>query len=675
MLYHLGLPVQTESNGGYMPQGLITHQLQALRYAFVAILPYVMVTMLGTLAFQLLKLFFPLEGYLLDTIFNTVVLLQKMLPVVLSLSIAFYTAGSLNLGRHIAIMMSVTVFVILESIVLTNQGKAISLTNIHAVLAFFTPIITCHILHRSILALTRNHRYSQVSNEVSKAFHLLWPSIIACFLSILIMLTLYSVSHQVVEFLAQKMPQWQPYTALWIKAIFSHLSWSIGIHGDHAHSMLFDRSFYHLSLQANLSYKNFYDLFVIYGGSGACLSLLISIGLFSKARHSRKIAALAAPFSLFNISELIIYGLPIVFNRHLFLPFILVPIVNLTIASAILPWLQIDFVYQNIPWTTPIFINAYLATDGNWIALLLQASLLALGVLIYRPFVSRYEGLEQYSGDLNNLYAKLNITQHLGDNLQLQHWRTQEDYARERSHTRETIELIKNNELFLVYQPIINLSNLTCEKFEVLLRLRTDSGIYPSETLMKSLEKANIATTVDWWITEQIAQLLTDQPSDLPTLSININPKTLNYDPAVDALISSLKGKDICIEIIERELPERKKIKQNIQRLRDVGFSVAMDDFGTGCANLEGLIYAPVDLIKIDREFLLAAQSSDSGLKIYTSICKLAQELGLQVVAEGVETEAQLTLVKQAGVHLVQGWYFSKAVSWDEALDYYRQNH
>jgi hypothetical protein len=59
MLYHLGLPVQTESNGGYMPQGLLTHQLQALHYAFVAILPYVMVTMLGTLAFQLLKLFFP----------------------------------------------------------------------------------------------------------------------------------------------------------------------------------------------------------------------------------------------------------------------------------------------------------------------------------------------------------------------------------------------------------------------------------------------------------------------------------------------------------------------------------------------------------------------------------------------------------------------------------------
>ena len=131
----------------------------------------------------------------------------------------------------------------------------------------------------------------------------------------------------------------------------------------------------------------FKDTFGVMGGSGNTLALLIAIYLFSRKADYRDIAKLATAPCLFNISEPIIFGLPIVFNPVLIIPFVLSPVISLTTAYYATAWGWIDHVTVQIPWTTPPIISGFLATGGDWRASVLQALLIAVTVCFYLPFL------------------------------------------------------------------------------------------------------------------------------------------------------------------------------------------------------------------------------------------------------------------------------------------------
>lgn len=140
-----------------------------------------------------------------------------------------------------------------------------------------------------------------------------------------------------------------------------------------------------------------YDAFGNYGGSGMTLGLIIAIFIFSRQRDQKDIAKLSLAPGLFNINESVIFGLPIVLNPILIVPFVGVPVVNLVLSTiatnmGIIPYTT----GVSLPWTTPIGFSGYLST-GSVMAGVWQIGLLLLGCIIYYPFIKMLD--KQYLKD------------------------------------------------------------------------------------------------------------------------------------------------------------------------------------------------------------------------------------------------------------------------------------
>ncbi|MCB5240011.1 PTS sugar transporter subunit IIC [Niallia alba] len=134
----------------------------------------------------------------------------------------------------------------------------------------------------------------------------------------------------------------------------------------------------------NMAFK---DTFAVMGGSGNTISLLIAIFIFSRRKDYKDISKMSLTPSIFNISEPIIFGLPIVFNPMLIIPFVLAPIFSLTVAYFATAVGLINHVVVQTPWTTPPIISGFLATGGDWRASVLQLLIIIITVFIYLPFL------------------------------------------------------------------------------------------------------------------------------------------------------------------------------------------------------------------------------------------------------------------------------------------------
>ncbi len=192
--------------------------------------------------------------------------------------------------------------------------------------------------------------------------------------------------------------------AAMVIAILNHLLWFLGLHGPNILEPVM-QAVYLPALEANISAfasgqaipyivtKPFFDTFVYMGGSGTTICLIIAIYIASKRKHHRYLANMGAPTGLFNINEPIIFGLPIVLNPVFFIPFILTPLVltifsYLTTAAGIIPR-----TIAMVPWTTPPIISGFLAT-GSWRGAAQQIVNIAIGIVIYMPFIIMAERLE-----------------------------------------------------------------------------------------------------------------------------------------------------------------------------------------------------------------------------------------------------------------------------------------
>ncbi|MFT8917824.1 MAG: PTS transporter subunit EIIC [Oenococcus sp.] len=133
--------------------------------------------------------------------------------------------------------------------------------------------------------------------------------------------------------------------------------------------------------------NTFRDTFGMIGGTGSTLCLLIAIFIFSRNRVSKNVASLASAPGIFNINEPVIFGYPIVFNIPMMIPFVLQPVIGILIAYFFTTIGWMSRVVVLIPWTTPPLLSAYLATAGDWRAVLVQLLIIILGVLFYIPFM------------------------------------------------------------------------------------------------------------------------------------------------------------------------------------------------------------------------------------------------------------------------------------------------
>jgi diguanylate cyclase (GGDEF)-like protein len=250
-----------------------------------------------------------------------------------------------------------------------------------------------------------------------------------------------------------------------------------------------------------------------------------------------------------------------------------------------------------------------------------------------------------------------------------------------RSELRNDIELhlqsvIENGALTLHYQPEVDMRTGEILATEALVRWQHPTrGLLSPDSFIGVAESINLAGELGRWVMRaacaEFARWRAHGVGHDVVLRINVSPVQLVSDGFVDSVAGiideyGLKGDSVCLEITESVVVQDiKTTRVTIAELKEVGVQVAIDDFGTGYSVLSHLKSLPVDTLKIDRGFVRELGSNPGDLAIVRAIIALAEAFGLELVAEGVETEeAAMTLLRH-GCHRAQGFLLSRPVAGD----------
>ena len=481
-----------------------------------------------------------------------------------------------------------------------------------------------------------------------------------------------------------------PYGSGLFVTLMNSLLWFFGIHGVYAMQPLFDALDQAVALNGAalaagepvlyLLNNGLLGSFAFIGGSGATLCLLLAILLFSKSQSMRLLAVASLPLSLFNVSEVLLFGLPIILNPRLFIPFLLVPAFNAMVALMVVQLGWVSPAVASVPFTAPVLLNAYLSTHGDVAAVVLQIVLLGAGTLVYAPYV---RAIHRQSSDGGTVYLKsLDMTfRGLEEKGRLLEFdpvlATHQTLARQAAELNR-IQQISDYEFYLEFQPQISTRTGLCTGCEALMRARDSQGtVHSPWEFLQWLAHARLMPDVDVWVASQAVRQYQKWQKvgfELP-MTINISSTTLKDAAYGDRLVEILRQArgQVSVEITEDALvSDIPATRQTIQKLQAMGAKVYLDDFGTGFSALSYLHQFPVDFIKIDRSFVVA-QHDPKGAQVLTGMLRFCEALDLGVVVEGVETAEQLAFLSNGPELFIQGWYFSKALPGDQLPRFVRE--
>jgi len=635
----------------------------SLQEAFIALFPYLLVRASCTL----LVVF---NDYL--ELVNHAALLSKVniiydaFPLLLCISIAVQLARTFTLNKSNFVLICLFGFLTLSGFIQFNGDYLIIVAKSSIVYSILIPLVLCLIIESlSSFKISFTALNSGRVSLINSAFSYLPSYFLVLFLAFFT-----GDRHQ---YIFSSFSLLFSDLALEFQAVFhlliSHLIWLLGIHGTTTYRYIFDMTFYTQPIFQNLSYDHFFSVFVIFGGAGSTISLIIAILLSSKDKHSRLVAKSSIPFSIFNINEVIIYGIPIALSRNYIVPFLFVPLFNFALSYALIATGCFSFSGEVVPWTTPPILSGYLLTD-SLLGSAWQIALITLGVCIYLPFTKAHSSWIN-SADI----LRENLSHGGSPNLEHKEFFIFKQHQQISDDTKaidRDIKNIINGELKVFYQPQINMSDNTVYGYEALIRLIKNDQVCPPDFL-PSVEKAGLEVTLDRWIFQQVRKDIDAwriENGENPLISINVNPQVLRDKKNVDFIIATFTGYRIKIEIIEKSFAgDFEKINAALGLLRSAGFEVSIDDFGSGYANLSLLGVVNASSIKLD-QLLLQHCSTTKGLKLFTSSCATLKEMGFHTICEGVETLEQLQLIKKCQVDVAQGFFYSKAIPLKTAISY-----
>lgn len=243
--------------------------------------------------------------------------------------------------------------------------------------------------------------------------------------------------------------------------------------------------------------------------------------------------------------------------------------------------------------------------------------------------------------------------------------------------------VLKNNELFLVYQPQIDNQLNKIIAVEALLRWQhPDYGVLTPGDFLAIAEDSGMITTIGKWVaTEACHQLKRWQEADIdiPKISLNVAEKQISDDNFIDFLTNLLTEINLSPKCIELDLAENvvksHKITDKIEKLLSLGITVSFDDFGTGNTTLNHLKDININALKIDRSFVQNIGVNENDEILITAIVAIARSLNMKVVAEGVENEKQVNFLNSLHCNQVQGYYYSKPLRADELLQFINEKN
>ncbi|HEM8990243.1 TPA: PTS sugar transporter subunit IIC [Enterococcus faecium] len=399
----------------------------AVRDAFILSFP---LTMAGSLMVLLNNVFLSADGFMFkilqfDKLFPGIVKFQAVFaPVVKGSADIFSILIMFLIARNLAKLMegddlltgltAISVYFIIYPDYFDNEGVNYLTNQYMGAQGLFVAILVGLLVGELMSRLAKSDKLEikmpeQVPPAVARSFKVLIPIIITTvFFSVLNYFVkmaapggLHELIYNIIQTPLTRMSQ--SLFSVIILALLSQLLWAMGIHGPNTIAAIRDTMFSEAG-NANLlhyaesgttwgapfpiTYSGLATAFAEYGGSGATLGLIIAILIFSKNKESKSIGKLSFVPGLFNINEMVIFGLPIILNPIYIIPFIIAPLVNIMIGYTAVMILKImPPVTIGIPWTTPGPLMPFLGTGGNIVALFVGFICLAVSVLIYSPFV------------------------------------------------------------------------------------------------------------------------------------------------------------------------------------------------------------------------------------------------------------------------------------------------
>ena len=235
---------------------------------------------------------------------------------------------------------------------------------------------------------------------------------------------------------------------------------------------------------------------------------------------------------------------------------------------------------------------------------------------------------------------------------------------------------IKNDEFVLYYQPKVDAESREIMSVEALIRWQhPEKGLTPPNDFIPLLEDTGLINIVGEWVIFtacQQAQYWIASGYQPLRMSVNISGKQFRNKALIPSVREALQASGLDAKYLELELTESMFVEDTeyaisvMHELKELGVFLSIDDFGSGYSSLSYLKQFPVDYLKIDRSFIKDLAINDKDVAITTAIAALAHSLNLGLIAEGVEDEQQVELLREKGCHELQGFLFSKPVPGDE---------
>ena len=242
---------------------------------------------------------------------------------------------------------------------------------------------------------------------------------------------------------------------------------------------------------------------------------------------------------------------------------------------------------------------------------------------------------------------------------------------------------LSHDQLFIVFQPQVENIDHKMVGMEVLLRWRhPERGLIPPLEFIKIAEQSSLINQIGDWVLEATCKQMRawlDKKYKVPRVSINVSARHLRSESLIHTLNTvpakyNISPNMLCIEITEHALLEEADIvKKNMAFIKEAGFSVSLDDFGMGHSSLLYLKRWAVDEVKIDRSFVDGLVSSEEDRVIVKAIVALGDALGLNLVGEGVENQAQADILMASGCKNVQGYFYSPPIDAKEIETWFKK--
>lgn len=231
---------------------------------------------------------------------------------------------------------------------------------------------------------------------------------------------------------------------------------------------------------------------------------------------------------------------------------------------------------------------------------------------------------------------------------------------------------LERDEFILLYQPQVELRSGKIKSFEALIRWNSkEFGLVPPSEFIPLSEDTGLIIPIGNWVIEQACMQIREwkeRYGEEITIAINISAKQFQQPTLVNTIKKAIQTFQIHpslleIEITEGVMQDTAETAPILKSLKDLGISIAIDDFGTGYSSLNYLKNFPIDVLKVDQSFVRGIHNNEKDAAITTTIIHLANSLGMKVVAEGIEEEAQANFLLNTNCDKGQGYFYSKPLS------------